>query len=305
MILSKKFVFEETAFQNNSTFFALSEWLYRLATSRFKWQNTPKTWDIEFLEDVLYFEGVIACVYSENYGLILSRCCTNGKYNHYDLPTSIRLAGENLPPEMMSKLYQVYNSNILPTDNKNDIAVLIKNNSLMRPTRDLIDRLFTYRLYETQRAMDVNTKQQKTPGFLAGTDKQRLTLLNLYKQYDGNEPFIFADKEFLSNGELLRYISTPAPFLLDKLSMAKHELWNEALSFLGINNVNISKKERLITEEANANNHFTELNAEPEIISRKKACKEINACFGENITVELKKSDEIVEKNVERVEKNE
>lgn len=303
--MSNKFVFEETAFQNNSTFYAFSEWLYRLATSRFKWENTPKTWDIEFLEDVLYFEGIIACVYSENYGLMLSRCCTNGKYNHYDLPTSIRLSGTNVPPEMLSKSFAVYNSNKLPTDNKNDIAVLIKNNRLMRPTKYLIDRLFTYRLYEIQRAMDVNTKQQKTPGILAGTDKQRLALLNLYKQYDGNQPFIFADKEFLSNGELLRYIGTPAPFLLDKLGMAKHDLWNDALSFLGINNVNISKKERLITEEANANNHFTELNAEPEIISRKKACKEINECFGEKISVELKKSAENVEENVERVEINE
>lgn len=305
MSLSYKFAFEETAFQNNSTFYALSEWLYRLATSRFKWKNTPKTWDIEFLEDVLYFEGVIACIYSDNYGLMLSRCCNNGKYNHYDLPTSIRLSGANIPPEMLSKSYAVYNGNRLATDSKSEIAVLIKNNKLMQPTKYLLDRLFTYRIYEIQRAMDVNTKQQKTPGILTGTDKQRLALLNLYKQYDGNQPFIFADKEFLSNGDVLRYITTPAPFLLDKLAMAKHEVWNDALSFLGINNVNISKKERLITEEANANNHATELNAEPEITSRKKACKEINECFGEKITVELKKSADIVEKNVERVEKNE
>ena len=294
--MSKKHMFEVTAIQNNTTFYCFAEWLYRLAVSRFKWLNTPKTWDLEFLEDVLYYEGMLACVNDENYGLILARCVSHGKLNYYDLPTSIQLCGANLPPNLRRN-YMVYSpQNALQNDDIHKTAVIIKNNRNMQPTNLFLNSLFTPRLYETQRAIDVNTKQQKTPGILVGTEKQRLTLLNLYKQYDGNETFIFADKELLANGDLLRYIGTQAPYLIDKLMLAKKDIWNEALTFLGINNVNYEKKERLITEEANANNHVIELNAIPEIKARKKACEEINALFGTNIDVEMTETKESIKK---------
>lgn len=139
--------------------------------------------------------------------------------------------------------------------------------------------LFAMRLYEAERTCDTNLKAQKTPILLLVDEKQRLLMENLYSQYDGNRPFIFGDKLQLDKG-LIQAISTQAPFLLDKLQDYKKEIWNEALTFLGINNIMIDKKERLITDEANSNNELINLNLQSFLAPRKKACEQFNEKFG-------------------------
>ena len=80
-------------------------------------------------------------------------------------------------------------------------------------------------------------------------------------------------------------LNTSSPYLLDKLQQQKRELFNELLSFLGINNNNVEKRERLIVDEVNANNEFILVNLEHMYEERKKACDLINAKFGTNIEV--------------------
>jgi len=67
----------------------------------------------------------------------------------------------------------------------------------------------------------------------------------------------------------------------------------EALTFLGIDNFNIDKKERVIVDEANANNDLINQNAEIMLNARKKAVDEINKKFNLNITVKLR-NDKVV-----------
>jgi hypothetical protein len=79
-------------------------------------------------------------------------------------------------------------------------------------------------------------------------------------QYSGNTPFIFGNKGYdLSNR--LSVLKTDAPYLIDKLTTHKHEIWNECLTYLGINNTNVDKRERLITDEVNSNNELISLGA--------------------------------------------
>lgn len=163
--------------------------------------------------------------------------------------------------------------------------------------------LFALRLYEAERTSDTNLKAQKTPVLLLVDEKQRLLLENLYSQYDGNMPFIFGDKLQLDKG-LIQAISTLAPFLLDKLQDYKKEIWNEALTFLGINNIMIDKKERLITDEANSNNELINLNLQSFLAPRKEACKQFNEKFGlkgteKEIDVRVRSDLHNVIKNVE------
>ena len=139
--------------------------------------------------------------------------------------------------------------------------------------------LFALRLYEAERTADVNIKAQKTPILLLIDDKQRLTIENLYSQYDGNRPFIFGDKNNLSENQL-KAIKTDAPFIADKIIDYKKEIWNEALTFLGINNIMIDKKERLITDEANSNNELINLNLQSYLVPRQEACRQFNEKFG-------------------------
>lgn len=138
--------------------------------------------------------------------------------------------------------------------------------------------LFAYRLYECQRTWDTNIKAQKTPSLIVIDEKQRVLMENLYSQYEGNRPVIFGDKNQLSI-DSIKCLNTQAPFVADKITAEKKEIWNEALTFLGINNIMVDKKERLITDEANSNNELINLNLQSYLAPRELACKQFNEKF--------------------------
>ena len=139
--------------------------------------------------------------------------------------------------------------------------------------------LFALRLYEAEQTAMVNIKAQKTPVLLLMDEKQRLTMENIYSQYDGNKPVIFGDKNSLGEN-VIKAINTQAPFIADKIIDYKKEIWNEALTFLGINNIMVDKKERLITDEANSNNELINLNLQSYLAPREEACRQFNEKFG-------------------------
>lgn len=139
--------------------------------------------------------------------------------------------------------------------------------------------LFALRLYEAEQTAMVNIKAQKTPVLLLMDEKQRLTMENLYSQYEGNRPVIFGDKNSLGEN-VIKAINTQAPFIADKIIDYKKEIWNEALTFLGINNIMVDKKERLITDEANSNNELINLNLQSYLAPREEACRQFNEKFG-------------------------
>lgn len=161
---------------------------------------------------------------------------------------------------------------------ENQECILVQNNWDRLPTCGSME-LFAYRLYEAQRTADTNIIAQKTPVAIIIDEKQRLMMQNLYNQYNGNQPFIFGDSRQLSEDKL-RSIKTDAPFVADKIMDYKKEIWNEALTFLGINNIMVDKKERLITDEANSNNELINLNLQSFLAPRQEACKQFNEKFG-------------------------
>jgi hypothetical protein len=106
-------------------------------------------------------------------------------------------------------------------------------------------------------------------------------MLNLYKEYDGNAPVIYGDKNLNANG--LTVLKTDAPYNADKLYQLKTQYWNEALTYLGISNINSVKKERMITDEVTRNQGGVVASRYSRLESRRKACDEINRMFGLDI----------------------
>jgi Phage Connector (GP10). len=90
-------------------------------------------------------------------------------------------------------------------------------------------------------------------------------------------------------------LKTDAPFIADKLYVLKTQIWNEALTFLGINNVNITKKERLLNDEVNRNQGGTIASRYSRLVMRQKACEEINKMFGTNISVDYREDLKILD----------
>lgn len=264
---------------NDLTFSDYLERFKKVALSVFEWVNLPKSMNAQWLERCLYYNGMATLLKDKNYGFINTNCCTNGKLNIYGLPTNLNCF--SFEYQTNRKLYTGLIEGLTEAQKEaRDFyeCILVQNNWDRTPTAGSME-LFALRLYEAERTADVNIKAQKTPVMILVDEEQRLLMENLYSQYDGNKPFIFGDKKQLG-ADVLRAIKTDAPFIADKIIDYKKEIWNEALTFLGINNIIVDKKERLITDEANSNNELINLNLQSYLAPRQEACRQFNEKFG-------------------------
>ena len=87
-------------------------------------------------------------------------------------------------------------------------------------------------------------------------------------------------------------MNTQAPYLADKLYQLKTNIWNEALTFLGIPNVSVTKKERMLSDEVNRMQGGVFASRYSATEARKQACREINKMFGLNIDVEFRQENQ-------------
>lgn len=271
---------------NNATYSDYYNRLKILATSLFIWDGLD---DIagygasRFLEIALFEDGRATFLKDPTRNYMALRVNPNDKPNIYDIPTKVLAYSFEF-----NKQYDI------------DDVVYIMNNNLQKPTFETL-QLFAYRLFDTERTIDVNLIAQKTPILIEGDTKTILTLKNVYMQYSGNTPFIFGSKQFDLNNRL-SVLNTNAPYLIDKLELHKHEIWNEALTYLGINNSNTDKKERLITDEVNSNNELINYYLNCFYTTRKQACDKINEKYGLNIKLRLNKDVlDLMEKDEEEI----
>ena len=272
MNFRNNYKFIDNLLMNDLTFYDYLDRFRKVALSVFEWVNLPKTMNSMWLEKCLFYEGQATLLKDKNYGFINTKCCSDGDINIYGLPSSLHCY--SFQYDTSRKLYTGLTSN---TDDFED-CILVQNNWERIPTTGTIE-LFAFRLYEAEQTAFTNIKAQKTPVLLLVDETQRLMMENLYSQYDGNKPFIFGDKKQI-NQDTLKAIRTDAPFVADKIIDYKKEIWNEALTFLGINNIMVDKKERLITDEANSNNELINLNLQSYLAPRQEACRQFNEKFG-------------------------
>lgn len=256
--------FWESATLNNATFRQYYNRLTELSISMFEWKNLPDTVDPRHLELTLFSDGQAVFFEDEEIGFLALQNTKGGKFNVYRVPTDRRAYAVN-----------GYQKDLTDKD-----SVIIFNNYLHSNSR-LDVEMFARRLWNLDRAIDVNANAQKTPVLIQCDETQRLTMLNLYKKYDGNEPFIFGDKNL--NPNAIKTLKTDAPYVADKLYQLKTQIWNEALTYLGISNINITKKERLITDEVTRNQGGTIASRYSRLEARRDACKQINKMFGLDI----------------------
>ena len=236
-----------------------------LAINRFTWNNLPIGMESRKIEEYLIKHGKVMFFKSESGAFLTLPAHGVNRYDVYNEPL----------------FYQVIGNNFNATINREDGVVIRNNATGSNDDNDL--RLFAERINEVEQTMDINLNGQKTPFVILCDEKERLTFKNILKQVMQFKYAIFGSKKLVSVPEVL---NTKADYLLDKLQLQKTELMNELLTFLGINNNNINKKERLVVDEVNANNDFILVNIEHMLEERKKACELINEKFGLNVTVE-------------------
>lgn len=263
----EKTLFGESATVNNLSYMQYLNRLTELSVSMFEWKNLPPTVDARYLELHLFETGSMVYFDDDVIGNLCLDCLPSGRLDVYGNP-------------VLRRAYSGYNNyqKLLKESN----SVIIWNNYLH--TNSILEvKMFAKRLYNLDRIIDVNANAQKTPVLIQGTEQQRLTLKNLYKEYDGNSPFIFGDKNLDLNS--LKCIQTGAPYVCDKLYNLKQMYWNEALTYLGINNNGAQKRERMLAIESSQAQGGTISSRYSRLQSRREAVEKINAMFGTNIEV--------------------
>jgi hypothetical protein len=283
----KDTMFSESGLLNNRTYLQYYNRLTELAISMFEWKNLPETVDPRYLEMCLFSDGMCVFFNDEVLGFLALQVAIGGQLNVYRIPIDRR----------------AYASNGYQMNLTEENSVIIFNNYLH--TNSMLDvEMFSKRLYNLDRAIDVNANAQKTPILIQCDESQRMTMKNLYKQYEGNEPFIFGSKALDVNG--LKVLQTGAPYVADKLYELKVQYWNEALTYLGVSNINTTKKERMITDEVTRNQGGVVASRYSRLESRRQACNQINNMFGLDIWCDFREDfqdiQEVINENEEEEE---
>lgn len=267
--------FKDTILLNNATYFDYLDRLKKIAVSLFEWVNLPKSMNSRYLELCLYYLGTAALLYDEDYGFINTKAVSTGYINIYGLPTKLNCFSYSYNKDRQT--YMGYN----PEVGEDEEAILVMNRYDMVPTAPTIE-LYAMRMAEAQRTCDINIKALRTPICIETDQNSKLTLEHVYEQYDGNTPVIYGNKN-AGIKDSFNVLKTDAPIVFDKVMEYKRDIYNEALTYLGISNLD-EKKERRVVNEAESNNEVINLNLESFLAPRKEACRQFNEKF--NLTGE-------------------
>ena len=248
---------------NNTTFQKYFNQFMLLALNMFQWDNLPEGIETRHIERPLIENGYVFFYNDPDYGYVCLPCTING-FNIYNEPTRVQI-----------------NNQIIHRSMDIDEGVLILNNDLRTGLYPIIVN-YASRLTEIETSINTNIFQQKFPFIVECSKDNEYSVRQMLKNIHENEPYILVKKKLDLMDIKIDDLSVP--YVADKLLEDRKKIENELLTLFGLNNV-IDKKERLIVDEANANNDYINRNVDLLYKNRKQACDEINKKFGLNINV--------------------
>lgn len=217
-------------------------WLTRMlyvASSAICWDGLPVTCDPVYLENCLNRAGAAMIVKDplmEDY--FVGQNGSTGDINIYGYPNDRRVIFAN----GMTANYDI------------DSSVIIYNNS-MRSSDLWIFQHIAETLADMDSGIRINMQSQKTMPIIPTTQEQALTIENIYTDIEHNIPYVMVDANSLDVEKLRDALTfdNRKSFTADLMIQVQREIWNRFLTYVGINNVNVEKRERVNVSETNAN----------------------------------------------------
>lgn len=245
--------------------------LHELAMARFKWENLPPEIDERFLEMTLNEYAMGAFFFDEvAQRYVFLPAMINGDYNIYNDPIQ----------------YRVWAINGYQQELTMENSIIVYNNMIKSPTFPWLD-YYAEQLYDIDQARRVNILAQKTPVLFKGTDKQRLTLKNIWLKYAGNEPFMMVDESV--DKDSFTVLKTDAPWLGEELTQMRRHIMGEIMIYLGYETQEATQKsERVLAGEVRAAQSESMSYRYSPLLMRRQAAEKINNMFGLNIEVNFR-----------------
>ena len=282
----KKTFFEESAELNTLSYQAYVDRITEIAISVFDWSGMPDTVDTRFLELAFFTYGKV-CAFEDEVGILILPFNPDANFNVYGNPTK-------------AEVFSPFNAFHRSVSAKE--AIFGYNNMIRTNSMDM-SRLFALRLYNIDRIIDVNANSLKSPVIITCDEEQRLTLLNLFKEVDGNAPVIFGSKNI--DLRAIAALNLNTNYVGDKLTELKTNIWNEMLTYNVVPNVAINKRERLVSDEVNRGMGGTLACRYSKLKARQQFADEISRMFDLDVQVGFIKDPEDQDDFEEEAEEDE
>ena len=236
-----------------------------LLFNKFSFENLPNGISEYYIKKVL-FENGFGIFFVNKYGFLQFAKATAIGMNDYDEPIGFHTVTSNQNNEFV----------------KVNECVVIYNNELRTPSTFDV-HYFSKKLSNIDKTIATNMEQLKNSLIISCPEGQRKTIEKLIAEREDCTPYIIVESGFSSYNEKIDFFNAKTENVCLQLEEEKKIVVAEALSFFGINNINIEKKERLITSEADSNNEEIKLGNDSMYKERKSAIDKVNEMFNCNI----------------------
>lgn len=268
--------FDVSATNNTLTYLFIFGRMQNIWLDKIIYRDMPDTIDIPTIRRGLFERGHVAYFRDIVMGDLCIAGEESGNLDVYDYPRQYQI-------HTSSGYYRDLNVSRFARDR--DGVIIYDNYSHLRP----IDGVFYYadKLYSALRAADVNVELQRKPSIIATTENLRLTLQNILEKADGNQSRVIVDKAMVDNIASIVNVDLSVPYIADKLWTYTTNIWNDFLTWCGIENATNQKRERLVSDEVHANYGNVEMERNSSLDSQTEGFNAVNRLFGTDIKVEF------------------
>lgn len=287
--LSKKKV---ALYENDIEFQNMFYNLLNILMYSFSIEGLPDSCNERFFKLNLIFNGYAALIKDPDLGYLslgVRPTVNSSQLNIYGEFPDVMAFGWN----GFNKQYTNY---MYGTDNTDAEAVICRDNDMMYPMINII-WMYAKRLTDTMRTLDITARKLKTPYFITCDEAQKSSIKKILEDVDFNQDSIIANRSTMPN-EFNVLQTGVQPESVRVLWEHYSNLESEIRTFLGINSAaNLDKKERLVVDEAEANDILTDINIQYRLKSYQQFCDTVNNLWGLNIS--FVSNIDIVEKQAE------
>ena len=287
--LSKKKV---ALYENDIEFQNMFYNLLNILMYSFSIEGLPDSCNERFFKLNLIFNGYAALIKDPDLGYLslgVRPTVNSSQLNIYGEYPDVMAFGWN----GFNKQYTNY---MYGTDNSDAEAVICRDNDMMYPMINII-WMYAKRLTDTMRTLDITARKLKTPYFITCDEAKKSSIKKILEDVDFNQDSIIANRSTMPN-EFNVLQTGVQPESVRVLWEHYSNLESEIRTFLGINSAaNLDKKERLVVDEAEANDILTDINIQYRLKSYQQFCDTVNNLWGLNIR--FISNIDIVEKQAE------
>lgn len=262
---------------DNASFGFYARYLWQKMTNVFKF-TLPEGWDEDYFKYVLFGAGFVPVLYTARFGVIPQYGAAGG-FNQFFEPDFVIIANELLPAESGREL---------KIGRDCEVVRLAPD---WRGAGDLIG-FYAAKMALCSQGIDINLINSKVAFVFAAKSKaQAEAFKKMYQDIASGEPAVVVDKSlFTEEGDAQWQLfsqNLKNTYLVSDIVSDMRKIEEEFDTKIGIPNANTDKRERLNTDEVNANNVETAIIAEGWLNSIRTGFKKVKKLYpGVNCSVD-------------------